>query len=457
MNWVKVGENLPEVEAPVKKLGLKTKLVWTGVVLIVFFVLGMIPLYGLSPDYQQQLQVLEVLLAAKFGSLITLGIGPIVTASIILQLLIGADVIKLNLATHEGRAQFQSLQKLFSVLFIVFENAAFVFSGSLPAVYPSLYWQLIMVIQLVIGGLILMLMDEVVSKWGIGSGISLFIAAGVSMQIFVKAFSPFKVGMLPSGAVWQVLALIAQGVPGEAIWPLVAIIATIVVFLLSIYAQSIKVSLPLTFARVRGISFNWPIRLLYTSNIPVILVTAFMATTQVFALMLFSQGIPLLGTFEIQNGRQVPVSGFVSYLNPPTIRDLYYQGFTSHNTISILVYLIFMTVGAVLFSVLWVKVGGQGPENVADQIMQYNLFIPGFRPDKRILVMKLEHYIMPMAVIGGAVVGLLAALADVLGALARGTGVLLSVLIIYQFYDTIIKQHRDEVAPLINFIRRRQI
>ena len=86
--------NLPEVAAPTqKRLSFKEKLKWTALVLVLFFILGMIPLFGLGPNALQQFEYLSIILGAKFGSIISLGIGPIVTASIVLQLLNGSGIV----------------------------------------------------------------------------------------------------------------------------------------------------------------------------------------------------------------------------------------------------------------------------------------------------------------------------------------------------------------------------
>jgi len=450
-------KSLPEVEPPKKKLNFKTKLIWTGAVLLVFFVLGMIPLWGLDPNAVSRFETLQILLAANFGSLISLGIGPIVTGSIILQLLIGAEIIKIDTTTHEGREMYQGMQKLFSIFFIVVENAGYVLSGALPAAGGLPINTAALILQLIVGGFLLLLLDEVVSKWGIGSGISLFIAAGVSKSIFVRALSPFKdASGLRVGAIWRIIALIAQGVPGEALWPLVAIVATIVVFALAVYLQAVKIDIPLTFSRIRGFSIRWPIKLLYTSNIPVILVAALIASMQLWGVMLYNAGLPILGTYETQQTgqgvRQVPVSGLVKYLNPPTIRTLFVQGLTRDNLLSILVYSSFMIIGAMFFSVLWMKVGGQDPSKVAEQIFAVGLSLPGFRRDPRILEQKLRHYIYPMAIVGGAAVGFLAAFADLLGALSRGTGILLTVMIVYTFYEQLQRQHPEEMSLIAKWI-----
>ncbi len=449
-NIDRVLDNLPEVEHPKKKIAFKEKLMWTGAALIIYYILALIPLYGLDPNYQARFETLSILLAAQFGSIISLGIGPIVTASIILQLLVGADVLKIDIKTHKGRKTFQGLQKLLSIIFIIGENALYVMSGALPAASPEFIW--IIIIQLIVGGLLVMFLDEVVSKWGIGSGISLFIAAGVCRQVFINALNPLPDPVNPtlsSGSLIKSIQLALQGIPQAALWPIIAVIATVVVFILSVYIQAVKVEIPLSFGRFRGFSFRWPLKFVYTSNMPVIFTAALIASMQFWGLSLFRMGIPILGTYEQINVggqlQEVPKDGLVKYLNPPELRDIVTQGLLPEYSTSIIVYSLFMIIGAILFSILWINVGGQSAGDVADQILSSGLRIPGFRADKRIFERLLNRYIMPLTILGGATVGALAVLADLLGALSRGTGILLTVMIIYQLYEEVYRKHYDEL------------
>jgi preprotein translocase subunit SecY len=447
-------QNLPEVNQPEKKLSFDQRIKWTGLALILYFILSMVPLYGLSPSYVARFETLSILLAANFGSLITLGIGPIVTGSIILQLLVGADIIKIDTNTKEGRSFYQGIQKLFSIFFIVFENMVYVLSGALPPVANTPFYLLVMMGQLEFGGLLIMFLDEVVSKWGIGSGISLFIAAGVGREIFVNAFSPIASPTgYPVGALWQTIIFIGQGFFQSAWLPLVTILSTVMVFAMSIYLQSVKVEIPLSLGRIRGLSMKWPLSFIYTSNIPVILVASLLVSLQVWGSMMYNMGFPILGEFENSNGRQVAVSGLVKYLTAPRITDILF-GFNSDVFLSLLAYSIFMIGGSILFSVLWVNIGGQDASTLADQISTYGLSIPGFRRDKRVLESILSRYIMPLAVMGGLSVGILAVVADLFEALSRGTGILLTVMIIYQFYEQIRRQYIQDLPPwLVNFFK----
>ncbi|MBI2041025.1 MAG: preprotein translocase subunit SecY, partial [DPANN group archaeon] len=278
---------LPEVIKPTeKRLPFKTKLIWTGLVMLVFFVLGYVPLAGLGQNSLEQFTQLSIILGASFGSLISLGIGPIVTASIVLQLLVGSGMLGIDMTKPEGRKKFASIQKVATLFFIAFESAVFIFSGGLapPAELAGtskfFILQLALVGQLFLGGYLIMLMDEVTLKWGFGSGVSLFIAGGVAQQIFVRAFNPLPSPTnpdVPVGAIPFLFKALGIGdVTGAAI-SLATIAITIAVFLAAVYAQAMKVEIPLSFGRVRGFGMRWPLKFIYTSNIPVILIAALMA------------------------------------------------------------------------------------------------------------------------------------------------------------------------------------
>ncbi|MBI2663562.1 preprotein translocase subunit SecY [Candidatus Woesearchaeota archaeon] len=452
--------NLPEVKSPEqKKLSFKEKFKWTMITLVAFFILGVVPLFGLGQNALQQFEQLSIILGASFGSIISLGIGPIVTASIVLQLLNGSGIVKFDTTTPEGRKRFQGIQKLLAVFFIIFESAIFVLLGGLA---PSLLLsptefrivQLILISQLFLGGILILFMDEVISKWGFGSGVSLFIAAGVSSQIFLRAFSPltatgllaFGTTQAPVGQLWVFIRSLVSGNPLGAILALSTILATILIFLIAVYGQSMKIEIPLSFGRVRGYGIRWPLNFLYTSNIPVILIAALIANIQLWARLLESKGYPILGTFA---GSQ-PVSGLVSWLFPPNLVQAIITGGFSLDLISkSLIYMLFFILGSIMFSIFWVQTSGMDAESQARQIMSSGLQVPGFRRDPRVIEQILTRYIFPLTVMGGATIGLLAASADLLGALSQGTGILLTVMIVYRLYQEIAQQHMVDMHPML--------
>lgn len=457
----RVLEFLPEVRKPTEqRLSFGVKLKWTLIVLVAFFVLSSIPLFGLGENALSQFASLSVILGASFGSVLSLGIGPIVTASIVLQLLAGSGILKIDTTSKEGRAYFQGLNKVLTLFFIVFEAAIYVFMGGLAPSQALLgttthtVYQLLLVFQLCLGGILVLYMDEVTSKYGFGSGVSLFIAAGVSASLFIRAFSPltsagtlaFGTGEAPVGQVWVLFSSLISRNPLGAVLALSAILATLIVFVIAVYTQAMKIEIPLSFGRVRGHGIRWPLRFLYTSNIPVILTAALIANFQLWARLLERWGHPFLGTYV----GNTPASGFVLWITPPNvIQGLITSSLRFIDIAHAATYALFLVGGAVLFSVFWVQTSGMDASSQAKQILASGLQVPGFRRDPRVLEQILGRYIFPLTVLGGLTIGILAALADISGALVNGTSILLTVMIIYKLYEEVAQQHMVDMHPAL--------
>ena len=446
--------NLPEVRKPSeKKLGFNVKLKWTLIILGAFFILLNIPLHGLSSNSLERFKFLAVVLGTDFGSIISLGIGPIVMSSIILQLLSGAGILGIDTKTEEGKKYFQGIQKIGVLFFIVFESMIFVLMRGLEA---SPGFTSIVITQLILGGLAIMLMDEVSSKWGFGSGVSIFIVAGVSLSIFVSLFQfigPTGENCLMNfgetactGKFLVILQSIINGAPTEALLALMVIAITVVIFLGVVWAQSLKVEIPLSYDRLRGYGVKWPLSFFYASVIPVILVSALSANIQLFGSLLENwRGSPtFLGGFS--NGQ--PISGLAYWLGSSNLVESFITGsLRSTQLWQGLTHLLFYMFFAMIFSIFWVKTTGMDSAGQAKNILSSGLQLPGFRKDQRILESILNRYVMPLTVMGGLAIGALAALADLLGALISGTAILLAVMIIYQLYQNIAKQHAMDMHP----------
>jgi len=452
MNLEQIVQILPGVKHPEKRLTLNERLKWTGAVLILYYVLAQIPIYGMSEAARIHFKELEALLGASFGTIMTLGIGPIVTSSIILQMLVGARIINWDLNTHHGRVMFQGTQKMLAYIFALVEALAYTLSGYIqPASYSMMNVGLV-VLQLAIGGWLVILMDEIVSKWGFGSGVSLFIAAGITKQIFVGLLSFEMVGEYPAG---RLVGFIYSVINGNPEWVfLVPIISTLVVFLVAIYAQGMRVEIPLAFGTLRGFGRKWPLKFIYTNVIPVILVTALLINLQMWAKFMahpVEGSTELCGPLGCFTSEGTPKSGFAYYITPPHrfIYSIIIGTATTTDIIRFLIYLFLMVGGTALFSLFWVSTAGMDAKTVARQIQASSLQIPGFRRDPRIIEKVLERYITPLAILGGAFVGFLAAMADFAGALARGTGILLAVMIIYNMYEQLAIQQLEDAHPLI--------
>jgi protein transport protein SEC61 subunit alpha len=466
-----VGRVLPEIKKPERKVSFNEKIFWTALVLVIFLVMTEIPLYGIEKTASDQFGSLRVIFASNRGTLMELGIGPIVTAGLILQLLAGSSIIKCDMSNSEDRGLFTSASKVFSIVLTGIQGGAYILSGMYG---PTLAGPTVIVIfiQLLVAGIIVMLMDELVQKgWGLGSGISLFIMAGVAQNIIWSTFSPPN-GLFV-GALSAYLGHVAPfdvGNPaltyifGSAggIYPSVlGLIATIAVFLTVIYLQGIRIELPMSYAGYKGFRSRYPIKLLYVSNLPVIFASALFANVYFFSQLLWSQfGRPAPGTnlfFQIIGDYNVTtttsstgqtsssvqtVGGLAYYVTAP--RNI--QG-VINAPMQAFAYLGIIIVFCAVFSLIWLEVGGLGPQKVAKQLMDSGMQIPGYRRSGRPIEAILKRYIPVVTVLGGIIVGLVAGVSDFLGAFGSGTGILLSVGIIYQYYELLMRERAAEMFP----------
>jgi len=296
--------------------------------------------------------------------------------------------------------------------------------------------------------LAIVFMDEVTQKWGFGSGVSLFIAAGISWRLFTGLFQFIgrTGGIEMSGKVLVFITSLTKGDTAMAMSALAVILVTAIIFLFIVWAQSLKVELPLSYDRMRGYNIKWPLAFFYASVLPVILVSALAANIQLFAGLLenWLGHATILGGFN----QGQAVSGLAFWLNNNNILDLALRGGLQMVFVyQGIVHILFYTVFATIFSVFWVKTSGMDAESQAKNIMASGLQIPGFRKDERVLESVLNRYIMPLTIMGGAAIGLIAAVSDLLGALVGGTAVLLLVMIMYQFYQNIAQQHALDMNP----------
>jgi preprotein translocase subunit SecY len=469
----KIFNFIPEVRKPEeKKVDFNTKLKWTLIILGSFFVLANIPLFGLSNNALERFKYLAVILGTDFGSIISLGIGPIVMASIILQLLSGAGIINIDQTTVEGKRFFQGIQKILVFFFIIFEALVYVLMGGLQAA-PGFAG--LMVLQLILGGLAIFYMDDICQKWGFGSGVSLFIAAGVSWRLFTSAFQFINaqganclIDFKGTPCAGKVLVFIQSLVTADqigAISAFAALAATVLIFLAVVWAQSLKVEIPLSFGRIRGYGIKWPLSFFYASVIPVILTAALMANAQLFGGMFenaaqacvieggtctiwakIASYFGFLGHFI--DGQ--PVSGLAFWMGSNPLLELFIRGsLLPIHFFQALTHIAFFTLFSTIFAVFWVKTSGMDARAQAEKIAASGLQVAGFRQDIRILESILDRYIMPLTVMGGAAIGLLASATNLLGALVSGTAILLVIMIMFQFYQNIAQQHASDMNPMM--------
>ena len=473
MDLRKIFYYIPEVKSPEeKKVGFNVKLKWTLVVLVSFFILANIPLFGLSNNALARFEFLAIILGTEFGSIISLGVGPLVMASIILQLLVGSGILNIDTTTTEGKKFFQGVQKLMVFFFIIFEAIIYVVMQGLQA-YPGFTY--LVIFQLILGGLAIFYMDSLVSKWGFGSGVSLFIGAGVSWRLITSAFQFTdqqggncfigftEASILCPGRVLALIQSVINRFPIEFLSAFAAIISTIIIFLIVVWAQSLKVEVPLSFGRIRGYGVKWPLSFFYTSVIPVILTAALVANVQLFGGLLENAAAPCAVSLESCTGiakfssyfgflgsfsQGVPISGLAFWVGSTNILELIIRGgFLPLYLLQGFTHMLFFMFFSTLFAVFWVKTSGMDAKAQAHKIAASGLQVAGFRQDERVLESILDRYIMPLTIMGGLAIGMLASITDLLGALVSGTAILLVIMIMFQFYQNIAQQHQVDMYP----------
>ncbi len=465
---------IPEIRLPKRHIAFKEKLIWSVVILALFYIMGNIRPLGVSAvDLPLSYRQFQIIFASNMGSLVSVGIGPIVTASIVLQLLVGSKMLDIDLTSNDGKALFQGTQKILTVIIALFEASAIVIGFRLGEQYLTAIgrtWAisdpivLSAIFQVAMGSIILMYLDEIVSKWGIGSGIGLFIAAGVSLHImsgtfgFLGAIDPVnykgQLGIIPN-----VLSnLLSSNADMYGIFILLfPLLATIVVFLIAVYAESMRLEIPLSYGGVRGVGGRYPLKFFYVSNIPVILTAALLANLQMLP-TLVGVSIQNPPPFNQMNLLQQAVSTFVQYvtigqlsgrggnpgiLNPANLIMLENPQVLLHLAIYTTVFLLL----CILFGKFWVETTGLGADRVAEQIQKGGMQIPGFRRDQRVVERVLNRYIPHITIISSVAVGALAVGADLLGAMGSGTGILLTVGILYRLYEEIEKEQMADMHP----------
>jgi len=449
----------PDIKSPDRKVAFNEKIFWTVIALIVYFVMSQVPLYGVSTaGLNDPLGALRVIFASNRGTLMELGIGPIVTAGLILQVLAGSKMINLDMNNPEDRSLFTSASKILSVVMTVFEALAYILGGTYGALAGTT--EVVILLQLVGAGLIVLLLDELLQKgWGLGSGISLFIAAGVASTIWWDCMAPM--GPMADGHYLGALIAFGQSLVvrqnlgaifarPQGLPDMVAFLTTVGIFLIIIYFNGMRVEIPVSYARYRGFKGKFPLKLFYVSNIPVIFAAALFGNIYFISQLIWQRynntnsnfWLNLLGKFVIQGQQYQPSGGLVYYVVPPRSIALVAQ-----DPIRALVYTLLLIIGCVFFAVTWVEVGGMDSAAVARQLLDSGMQIEGFRRSEIPIRQMLERYIPTVTIIGAILIGLIAGSADFLGAFGSGTGILLTVGIIEQYYQILVQERITELYP----------
>ncbi|KAK4399272.1 protein transport protein Sec61 subunit alpha [Sesamum angolense] len=447
---------LPEVQSADRKIPFREKVIYTVISLFIFLVCSQLPLYGIhSTTGADPFYWMRVILASNRGTVMELGITAIVTSGLVMQLLAGSKIIEVDNNVREDRALLNGAQKLLGILIAVGEAVAYVLSGMYGSVSQLGVGNAILIIlQLCFAGIIVICLDELLQKgYGLGSGISLFIATNICENIIWKAFSPTTInsgrGAEFEGAVIALFHLLITRTDKvralrEAFYrqnlPNVTnLLATVLIFLIVIYFQGFRVVLPVRSKNARGQQGSYPIKLFYTSNMPIILQSALVSNLYFISQVNLRYATYFVSVFM----RYFSVLGAVI---STAFMQLLYKRYGGNFLVNLLgkwkesEYLVnqFLLVALLIMSLL------RQAKDVAKQLKEQQMVMPGHRDSN--LQKELNRYIPTAAAFGGMCIGALTVLADFMGAIGSGTGILLAVTIIYQYFETFEKEKASELG-----------
>lgn len=149
--------------------------------------------------------------------------------------------------------------------------------------------------------------------------------------------------------------------------------------------------------------------------------------------------VSLLGVWNEPGGamRSYPIGGLCYYLAPPESLSQ-----ITVDPIHAFIYIFFMLGSCAFFSKTWIDVSGSSAKDVAKQLKEQQMVMRGHR--EKSMIHELNRYIPTAAAFGGLCIGALSVLADFMGAIGSGTGILLAVTIIYQYFEIFVKEQSEQ-------------
>lgn len=447
---------LPDVQSPGRQIYFQEKLVWTFVCLLIYLVCSQVPLFGImSSDTADPLYWMRMMMASNRGTLMDLGISPVITSSMIMQAITQANIINVNFSIKEDRILYQAASKLLALLMTLGQAVAQVltgFYGNPKGLGTSICFML--VLQLMFSGIIIILLDEVLSKgYGMGSGVNLFIVANICENIFWKAFSP-KVFNTARGVEFEgvlvglVHVMFSRKNKINALYEICFrenlpnmynLVSTALLFSFVIYFHGFRVELPLSSTQVKGQTGRWPIKLFYSSTTPIIIQSYIISHVSTVSRLLFSKFpslliVRLLGVWEMSVSRNLePISGLCYYIYAPnSMMDIF------RRPIHFTIYLTFMLLSGAFMSRAWIDMNDLNAESVAKQLKNQKMTIKGISESN--VASYLNKYIPTAAFLGGFIISGICVFSNLMDTIGSGTNIILAVGIIWQYFEAMTKE-----------------
>ncbi|MFP3169369.1 MAG: preprotein translocase subunit SecY [Thermoproteus sp.] len=455
-------ERLITVQRPKKALPLSTRLMWTALAALVYIIMTITPLWGIhrttptgaaaSIFYNP---LVSTIFGTTFGTWAQLGIGPIVVAGIIMEILQFSELLPFDLDDKKDRLRFSAFQKLLALVMAAGETAATIATGTFGQLTPLEAFAVF--VQLLIATQIVILLDDMIAKgWGFGgSAINLIILLSITRTFFVDLFSwsmptfpnvnpadypamQLPLGFVPAlavavyntlhGASPGLLDLLFRQVPPSISLPdVVGLAATLVLAYILVYIEQMHVNIPAAYTQYWGFRINIPLRFMYVSVIPIIFTA--------YSLILAEQLVA--GVAALTGGISPTLAVLLTAMTPARILTPDYV------VLHILLYVALATA----FAWLWGQIGGIGPDEYAKSLTQSGLHVPGFRQSERIMARVLRRPINTLILLSGMIAGTLAAIGDIFGVWGSGIGLILLIEIGLGYYTQILQEGLMEAYP----------
>jgi protein transport protein SEC61 subunit alpha len=426
---------VPAVEKPTAAVPFRERVLWSICAIMIYMVCSNLPLYGVQRAHTSSdpFYWMRVILASNRGTLMDLGVSPLISTGMAMQLLVGSKVIDVNLDVKEDRLLYMAAQKVVGLLVTIGVATVSVMSGmygDLSAI--GVGNAMLIVAQLFLAGLVLLMLDELLQRgYGLCSGISLFTASHICETVVWKALSTRTIntgrGTEFEGAIIALFHLfivrrnkfqaISEALFRQNLPNLTSLLATCLIFAACVYVQGLRVELTIKLQKARGTEQRYPIKLLYTSNMPIILHTAFVSNMYFISQVMYKQSpsspfIKLFGDWAVTSNEaaSVPVGGLAYYISPPATFTAFL-----HDPFHAFFYLVFTLTACAIFGRMWTEVSGTSVRHVSRLFRDNQAVMKGHRDTATSSV--LRRYIPIAAALGGICIGLISVLADFLGKL----------------------------------------
>ncbi|EOB11550.1 Protein transport protein Sec61 subunit alpha [Nosema bombycis CQ1] len=447
---------IPDVTSLNRQVTFQEKFVWTTLAILIYMVASQVPLFGIiNSGTADPFYWMRMMMASNRGTLMDLGISPVVTASMIMQFLGMLELVKVDYNVKEDKILHGAANRLISLIMTVGSAIVQVLTGFYgdPKALGWTYCILLMV-QLIFSGVIIILLDELLQKgYGLGNGVNLFIASNVCESIMWRAFSP-KVFFTGRGiefegsliAFFHLLivrknkfaalyeAFFRQNLPN-----MFSLVSTVVLFAFVIYLQGLRVELKTESTQVRGQTGMYPVKLLYSSTMPIIVqsyVISHICTISRFLYKRFPTYflVRALGVWSSEgSSKYQPIKGLCYYILPPeSIFDFKLRPFY------FLFYVLFTIISCSMLSRAWVEVSDNTPTQVASQMKKNKMTLKGVREVNCASV--LSKYIPTAALLGGCFTSLVVLISNLFDTIGSGTNIFLATSIVHQYLELFAKE-----------------